>query len=55
LFAQTLDAALGFGLTSIDATIGADNAEGLAYYEAMGFREYRQLEGAVSKVYQLPS
>ncbi len=53
LFGQTLDAAHGFDLTFIDATIGAKNAEGLAYYEAMGFREYRQMEDAVSKVYQL--
>ncbi|NVO58174.1 GNAT family N-acetyltransferase [Rhodobacteraceae bacterium B1Z28] len=53
LFAQTRDAARAFGLSFIDATIGAENTEGLAYYEAMGFRAYRQPEDAVSKVYQL--
>ncbi len=55
LFAKTFEAARKFGLTSIDATIGAKNSEGLAYYEAMGFREYRTQKHAVSKVFQLPS
>lgn len=49
LFAQTLKAARDFGLTSIDATIGGDNQDGLAYYDAMGFRTYRQLDAGVSK------
>lgn len=53
LFAQTLNAARDFGLTSIDATIGADNQDGLAYYDAMGFRTYRQFDGGVSKAYTL--
>ncbi|MEO1106891.1 MAG: GNAT family N-acetyltransferase [Pseudomonadota bacterium] len=53
LFAQTLNAARDFGLTSIDATIGADNQDGLAYYDAMGFRTYRQLDAGVSKAYTL--
>lgn len=53
LFAHTLDAALAHGLPAIDATIGAGNTEGLAYYEAMGFRTYRTQDGSVSKVYRI--
>lgn len=49
LFGQTLDAARAAGLRHIDATIAADNAEGLAYYEAMGFRTYRTPEGRICK------
>jgi len=49
LFAQTLAAARGAGLTKIDATIGADNEEGLGYYEAMGFRTYKREEGRICK------
>jgi hypothetical protein len=29
------------GLRCIDATIGADNGPGLAYYRALGFTPYR--------------
>lgn len=50
LFISTLAAARDQALPAIDATIGTHSAEGLAYYEAMGFREYRTLETAVSKV-----
>ncbi len=53
LFVATLDAARDAGLTDIDATIGADNVQGLAYYEAMGFRNYRRMEGAVCKRFTL--
>ena len=37
------------GLADIDATIGADNAPGLAYYDAMGFETYQRRETSVSK------
>ncbi len=47
LFARTLDAAGAAGLRHIDATIGADNAPGLAYYAAMGFVPYREGDGAI--------
>lgn len=53
LFQFTLTAAQDHGLEGIDATIGNTNAEGLGYYDAMGFRTYRHLEGAVSKAYRL--
>ncbi|WP_299664222.1 GNAT family N-acetyltransferase [uncultured Ruegeria sp.] len=53
LFKSTLQAAQQKGLPAIDATIGVNNPEGLAYYEAMGFREYRQMEGAVCKVFRV--
>jgi L-amino acid N-acyltransferase YncA len=53
LFAQSLVAARASGVPAIDATIAADNAEGLAYYHAMGFVDYRQLAGAVSKKYSV--
>jgi L-amino acid N-acyltransferase YncA len=45
LFAETRKAALAAGLTRIDASIGANNAEGRAYCEAMGFRTYRTPAG----------
>lgn len=53
LFAATLSAARRFGLQNIDADIPADNAAGLAYYEAMGFRTYRSGEGTIGKVYRI--
>lgn len=49
LFEVTRMAAGEAGIPHIDATIGATNTEGLAYYEAMGFRAYRTLEGAICK------
>jgi len=49
LFAASLRAAKAAGLAEIDATIGAGNAQGLAYYEALGFRSYREKPGAVCK------
>lgn len=49
LFPETKAAAVAFGLTDIEAFIGADNAEGLGYYEAMGFRTYRTFEDRVCK------
>ncbi len=53
LFARSLNAASEAGLTRIDATIGADNAMGLRYYEAMGFRTYREGDGIVQKLLEL--
>ncbi|MDQ1172361.1 L-amino acid N-acyltransferase YncA [Microbacterium testaceum] len=45
LFARSVAAAQDAGLRHIDATIGADNAPGLAYYVAMGFVPYREGDG----------
>lgn len=53
LFAATRAAAQQAGVQTIDATIGADNAAGLAYYEAMGFRTWRTLDGAIGKRFDL--
>ena len=47
LFVASLAAAKAEGLRHIDATIGADNAAGLAYYSAMGFTPYREGNGAI--------
>ena len=49
LFQKTLQAARLSGVPAIDALIGAQSAEGLAYYDAMGFRDYRFEQGAVGK------
>lgn len=51
LFAATRQAAQEAALPSIDATIDENNALGLAYYEAMGFRTYRHQSSMISKVY----
>lgn len=40
LFAATVEAARGFGLLTLDATIRADNAAGLGYYSRRGFVDY---------------
>ncbi|WP_294320565.1 GNAT family N-acetyltransferase [uncultured Sphingomonas sp.] len=53
LFAASRAAAQAAGLAKIDAYIAADNAGALRYYEAMGFRTYREPEGIVQKVYTL--
>lgn len=53
LFAASRRAAQQAGVRLIDATIGADNVAGLAYYEAMGFRDWRTLDGAIGKRYDL--
>ncbi|WP_144577466.1 GNAT family N-acetyltransferase [Agrobacterium sp. DE0009] len=53
LFAATRQAAEAKGLQNIDASIGADNLLGQAYYEAMGFTTYRQPHGLVCKAYRL--
>lgn len=49
LFIATMKAAQTSGVPAIEAFIGASNKEGQAYYEAMGFRDYRTTEGAVCK------
>ncbi|WP_234995236.1 GNAT family N-acetyltransferase [Ruegeria meonggei] len=51
LFHPTLRAVQASGTTVIDATISSRNDEGLAYYSAMGFVDYRQGTGTVSKRY----
>jgi L-amino acid N-acyltransferase YncA len=43
LFARTRTEARKAGVTTIDATIRADNAGGLAFYTHMGFRDYGRL------------
>lgn len=53
LFACSKEAALIAGLKKIDAFIGSDNASGLSYYDAMGFRTYRQSASAIQKVFDL--
>lgn len=40
LFAATLAAVRAAGLTTLNATIRADNVPGLAYYARIGFRDY---------------
>ena len=49
LFSATLRAAKASGLSYIDATIGHENHDGLGYYDAMGFRTYKLIPGAVCK------
>ena len=51
LFMATHAAAIDAGLEKIDATIGATNVDGLAYYDAIGFRTYRTPDGKVCKCY----
>lgn len=41
LFARTKSQAVALGAATINATIRADNREGLGYYDAMGFRTHR--------------
>lgn len=55
LFAATRAAAEKAGVQKIDASIGATNAEGLAYYDAMGFRTYRTPDGMICKCYDMSS
>lgn len=37
----------------IDATIGDNNPDALAYYEAVGFRTYRTPDGKVCKCFEV--
>ncbi|RVV98917.1 GNAT family N-acetyltransferase [Mesobaculum littorinae] len=45
LFAATLEAARTAGVPAIEAFIAATNAEGIAYYAALGFETYRPVYG----------
>ncbi|MGI9436245.1 MAG: hypothetical protein ACR2Q4_15715 [Geminicoccaceae bacterium] len=49
LFEATLAAARVAGVHHIDAAIRCENVGGLAYYDGMGFVDYRQGHGAISK------
>ena len=49
LFQATCKAAQASGVPAIEAFVGVANAEGQDYYDAMGFRNYRTVEGAVCK------
>ncbi|MCV0425147.1 MAG: GNAT family N-acetyltransferase [Roseibium sp.] len=51
LFAKTAQAARDAGARHIDATIRKENAGGQAYYESLGFTDYRTSATAVSKRY----
>ena len=49
LFGESFAAARDAGLPWIDASIGDDNADGLAYYEAMGFETHATPPGRIRK------
>lgn len=53
LFAVTRAEAFGAGLHKIDAAIGAQSAEAQGYYDAMGFRTFRQDSARVNKVFEV--
>lgn len=53
LWSASLQAARAAGLQHVDATIGSDNAAGLAYYGAMGFRTWRHVPGATGKRFDI--
>lgn len=53
LFAASEKAARDAGVVTIDATIRRENAGGLAYYDRMGFGDYRATAEAISKRYDL--
>lgn len=53
LFAASRAAAEAAGLIAIDAYIGANNPTAQHYYEAMGFRTYREPQGIVQKMFPL--
>ncbi len=55
LFSVTREAAQNAGLEKIDATIGAANLEGLAYYDALGFRTYRTPGEKICKCFEVPA
>lgn len=55
LFASIRQASEKAGLQKVDASIADTNAEGLAYYEAMGFRTYRTPQGVICKCLDLSS
>ncbi len=49
LFAATCAAARSEGISAIDATIRADNASGLRFYDGMGFVDYAVIKGVPLK------
>ena len=49
LFSASMKAAKLAGLPAIEAYIGANNAEAIRYYDAMGFVTYRLVEGVECK------
>ena len=49
MFAETLKAAKAAGVRYIDATIMKENTGGLAFYQAMGFEDYRISRTSISK------
>lgn len=53
LFAATVAAAKQAGVQHIDASIPAQNLDGQAFYDAIGFRTYRTPEGKVCKKYDV--
>jgi len=53
LFQSTRFAAIQAGLPAIDATIGAGNESGLAYYDVFGFHTYLTPNGRVRKRFDL--
>lgn len=53
LFAATRKAAVDAGLKKIDATIVATNADGISYYDAVGFQTYRASDDKVCKCFEI--
>ena len=53
LFKATEKAARDANVGKSEATIGADNVEGLSYYEAVGFRTYETSDTHVRKVLEI--
>ena len=49
LFEATKQSARASGIPAMEAFIGSANSDGQAYYDAMGFRDYRYTETAVCK------
>lgn len=49
LFARTVYAAEAAGVRFIDASIRFENAGALAFYDSLGFEDYRRTAGTVSK------
>ena len=53
LFAFTLQAARKAGVPAIEAFIGQTKLAGQAYYDALGFVDYRRTEDAICKSFDL--
>ncbi|MFC3123805.1 GNAT family N-acetyltransferase [Pseudoroseomonas globiformis] len=54
LFRVSSQAAVEAGIAMIDASIGTNNPGALQYYEAIGFRTYREQDGVIGKVFAVP-